>query len=394
MVAQPSNRTIPAQRVRGFGTTIFSEMSALALEHQAINLGQGFPDFDGPEVVKQAAIEAISRGINQYAPGIGDRRLRHAIAEHVARFYGRAVDPGGEITVTAGATEAIFAAMQGLLDPGDEVVLFEPFYDSYVPAITMAGGVPRYVPLHPPHWDFDPEALRAAFGPRTKAVLLNTPHNPTGKVFGQEELVLIGELCQEHDAVIISDEVYEHLTYDGVRHLSPADLPGLAERTMTISSVAKSFSLTGWKVGWAIAPPPLTTALRRAHQFITFCAAAPLQRAASVALKLPDGYFQNLAADYQRKRDYLVRALQEAGFRVSPPKGTYFVMADIRPLGFEDDVAFCRYLTAEVGVAAIPPSFFYSEAHKALGKPLVRFAFCKRLETLQAAAERLRRISR
>ncbi|MFN7133397.1 MAG: aminotransferase class I/II-fold pyridoxal phosphate-dependent enzyme, partial [Myxococcales bacterium] len=354
-----------ARRVAGFGTTVFSEFSALAQQHGAINLGQGFPDFEGPEEIREAAVHALRNGVNQYAMGAGAPELRRAIAEHSRRFYGMDVDPDTMVTVTSGATEAIFDTIVGLIDPGDEVVLFEPFYDSYDASVTMAGGVPRHVPLRPPDaahpsWWFDEAELRAAFTPRTRLLVLNTPHNPTGKVFTLEELTLIGELCERHEVNVLSDEVYEHIAFAPARHVRPATLPAFANRTVTVSSAGKSFSFTGWKIGWIVAPPELRRAVQSAHQFITFASAAPLQAAVAHALRMPDGYFARLQADYTRKRDRLVAALAESGLRPFVPDGTYFAMADLSPLGFDDDFAFCRFLTTEVGVAAIPPSAFYS----------------------------------
>jgi len=383
-----------AQRVAGFATTVFSEFSALAAQHQAVNLGQGFPDFDGPDEIKQAAISAIRDGVNQYAVSSGAADLRAAIAEHSQRFYGMSVDPQTMVTVTSGATEALFDAVMGLVDPGDEVVIFEPYYDSYVANVTMAQGVPRYVRLQPPdpshaQWWFDPADLEAAFSPRTRLVILNTPHNPTGKVFTRGELEQIGGLCQRFDAVLLSDEVYEHLVFAPAVHVRPATLPGLGERTVTVSSAGKSFSFTGWKIGWAIAPPPLRHAVQQAHQFVTFASASPLQAAAAAALRLPQRYFDELATAYRGRRELILRALEQAGYRPFSPEGTYFVVADVAAAGFDDDVAFCRHLTREVGVAAIPPSAFYCDAHKHHARHLARFAFCKREETLRAAAQRL-----
>jgi N-succinyldiaminopimelate aminotransferase len=386
-----------ADRVSTFGTSIFAEMSRLALERKAINLGQGFPDFDGPEAVKAAAVAAIGAGENQYAVSNGQPALRRAIAAHSQRFYGQAWDPEAEITVTSGATEATFSAILGLVNPGDEVVIFEPAYDSYVPDVLMAGGVPRYVPLYAPtpeqpDWHYDPAELAAAFNARTRLVVVNTPHNPTGKVFSAGELAEIAALCERWNALAVCDEVYEHLVYDGWRHQRLAQQPGMAGRTLTISSLGKTFGLTGWKVGWVLAQPPLTAAVRAAHQFVTFATATPFQAAGAAALALDDGYFESLAHSYQARRDFLLGVLQEMGLRVSVPRGTYFIMADFTPLGIEgvtDDVGFCRWLIENIGVAAIPPTAFYSEAHKPLGRNWVRFAFCKRPETLEAAAERL-----
>jgi len=395
----------PAARVATFGDTIFAEMSRLAAEHQAVNLGQGYPDFDGPESVKEAAMAAIRAGDNQYAMSSGQPALRRAIAAHVERFYGQRYDPDSEITVTSGATEGLFAATLGLVNPGDEVILFEPFYDAYVPNTLMAGGVPRYVPLRPPDWSFDPDELAATFNERTRLIIVNTPHNPTGKVFTKAELKFIAELCQKWDVIAISDEVYEHIVFAGAKHTRLAQLPGMAERTLTISSHGKTFSFTGWKIGWVLAPPDLTLAVRRAHQFVTFASGTPFQAAATVALGLDDEYYQSLITHYQIRRDYLAQVLQDAGLRVSVPAGTYFIMADFSEMErnrvftsvsrnpvSEDDVAFCRWLTTEIGVAAIPPSAFYSDAHKHLARYYARFAFCKKMETLEKAADRLHRL--
>ncbi len=388
-----------AKRIQGFPTTVFSEFSALAAQHGAVNLGQGFPDFDGPPEIAEAAIQAIRGGVNQYAIGSGALALREAVAEHSARFYGMQVDPGTMVTVTSGATEAIFDALLGLVDPGDEVVLFEPYYDSYVASVEMAGGVPRYVLLRPPdathaRWWYAPEELAAAFSPRTKVVLLNTPHNPTGKVFTREELTEISRLALAHDAVVVSDEVYEHLTFAPARHVRMATLPDMAERTLTLSSGGKSFSFTGWKIGWAIGPAPLRAAVQQTHQFVTFATAAPFQAAIAAALRLPEAYFARLQQDYLSKRDRLVAAIRATGLTCHAPEGTYFAMAEIGPLGFADDFEFCRHLTKEIGVAAIPPSAFYSEPHKAHGRALARFAFCKREQTLEQAEQRLTRLAR
>ncbi|ATB48074.1 aminotransferase class I/II-fold pyridoxal phosphate-dependent enzyme [Corallococcus macrosporus] len=389
------SRPVAAQRVTRFATTVFSEFSALAARHGAVNLGQGFPDFDGPDAIKEAARRAIRDGGNQYAMGAGARELRVAIAEHSARFYGQTVDPDTMVTVTSGATEAILDTLLGLVDPGDEVVAFEPFYDSYDANIAFVGATARFVPLRPPdaghaRWWFDRDEVRAAFGPRTRLLILNTPHNPTGKVFTREELGFLAELCAEFDVKVLSDEVYEHIVFEPARHLRPATLPGLAERTVTVSSGGKTFSLTGWKVGWVIAPPALRDAVQRAHQFVTFATAAPLQAAMAEALRLPDAYFAELASSYAAKRGRLLTGLREAGLTPFAPEGSYFILADITRQGFADDVAFCRHLVSEVGVAAIPPSVFYSPEHRPLGQGLARFAFCKTEAVLDEAVRRLR----
>jgi len=383
---------MPASRIASFTPSIFAEMSRLAAEHQAINLGQGFPDFDGPEEIKAAAMEAIHNGENQYAQSPGQPVLRQAIAAHAQRFYGQAVNPDTEVTVTCGASEALLCAILGLVNPGDEVIVFEPCFDVYVPDILMAGGVPRFVPLRAPDWHIDYAELSAAFNNRTRLILVNTPHNPTGKIFSPADFQQIAALCEQWNTLIISDEVYEHLVYDDARHARLALAPGLAERTLTISSQGKTFSFTGWKTGWAIAPPALTDAVRRVHQFSTFASATPFHSAAARALALPDAYYQTLRADYTARRDFLAEVLHDCGLRFVTPPGTYFIMADFSALGFDDDVKFCRWLTTEIGVAAIPPSAFYSDAHKPLGQHYARFAFCKKMETLEKAAERLQRI--
>jgi aspartate/methionine/tyrosine aminotransferase len=379
-------------RIRGFGTSVFTEMSRLALEHDAVNLGQGFPDFTGPDFVKEAAIAAIETDLNQYAPSQGTPRLRQAIALTWETRYGFAIDPEREITVTSGATEAIFDAIQAFLGPGDEIVCFEPCYDSYIPSAILAGATLRPVTLYPPDWTFDLAELGAAFGPNTRALLLNTPHNPTGKVFGRDELVLIAELCQSHDVVAITDEVYDRITYDEAEHIPLATLPGMWNRTLTINSTGKTFSMTGWKIGYAVGPASLNAALRAVHQFVTFASATPFQDAMAAALEIAPGlgYYDQLRQDYTARRDTLRDTLNLAGLPTLPVAGSYFLMADIRDLGFADDVAFCRWLTTDIGVAAIPPSAFYADPLRA--PLLARFCFAKRPETLHAAAERLSRL--
>ena len=373
---------------------MFTEMSRLAREHGAVNLGQGFPDFPGPEFVKRAAREAIDADHNQYAITHGTPRLRAAIAATWERDHGRAIDPEREVSVTSGATEAIFDALQAFLGPGDEVVAFEPFYDSYPPSATMAGATLRPVTLRPPDWAFDPAELRAAVGPRTRAILLNTPHNPTGKVFSRAELGTIAGVVQEHDLVAISDEVYDRILYDGAVHVPLATLPGMWERTLTINSTGKTFSMTGWKIGYAVGPAPLNAALRAVHQFVTFASGTPFQEAMATALETAatTGYYAQLAADYARRRDLMRAALAGGGLTTLPIGGSYFLMAEIGDRGFADDVAFCRWLTSEIGVAAVPPSAFYLDPARAPG--LARFCFAKRDETLAAAAERLARLGR
>lgn len=388
---------VMSQRVAGFGTTVFVEINALAREHGAVNLGQGAPDFDGPPEVLTAAVAAINGALNQYAPGIGMPAVREAIASHADRFYRQKLDPESEVLVTSGATEAIFAAILGLADAGDEVIVFEPVYDSYVPNMVMAGITPRYVPLRYDNWGFDPDELARAFNSRTRAIIVNTPHNPTGKVYSCDELNMIAALCQKHGVIAITDEVYEHILYDDAVHIRLATLPGMAERTLTISSLGKTFSVTGWKIGWAIGPEPLITAVNRAHQFITFAVASPLQAAAAEALKLPPSFFKNLQAMYQSKRDRMLDILQKAGFKTFKPQGSYFIMCDWRgvaPARVNDDIEFAHWLTKEIGVACIPPSIFYQDADKDLGKYLARFSVCKKNETLDTAAKRLSRLGK
>ncbi|HEY0697432.1 MAG TPA: pyridoxal phosphate-dependent aminotransferase [Micromonospora sp.] len=379
-------------RMRPFGTTIFAEMSALAVRTGAVNLGQGFPDTDGPDEMLAAAAEALRTGHNQYPPGPGIPALRAAVAAHQRRFWGLDYDPDGEVLVTAGATEGIAAAILALCEPGDEVVCFEPYYDSYAASIALAGAVRRPVTLRPGadgRYSFDPDALRAAFGPRTRVVLLNSPHNPTGKVFTPGELALVAELCQEHDVYAVTDEVYEHLVFTDAAapHVPLATLPGMRERTLRLSSAGKTFSCTGWKVGWASGPAALISAVMRVKQFLTFVNAAPLQPAVAVALALPDAYYDGFRAGLQAQRDQLAAGLTEAGFEVIRPEGTYFVTADITGLGGRDGVEFCRSLPQRCGVAAIPTQVFYDDAEA--GRRLVRFAFCKRPEVLTEAVRRL-----
>ena len=377
-------------RMQGFGTTIFAEMSALALATGSINLGQGFPDVDGPPEMVEAAIAAIRAGDNQYPPGIGIAPLREAIAEHQARFWGLTFDPDTEVLVTAGATEAIAATLLALLEVGDEVIVFEPYYDSYAACIALAGAQRRCVTLHPPDYSFAIDALRAAVTPRTRAVLLNSPHNPTGKVFSQAELDAIAALCVEHDLIVITDEVYEHLVYDG-EHIPIATLPGMRARTVTISSAGKTFSMTGWKTGWVCAGPELIAAVRTVKQFLTYVHGAPFQHAAAAGLRLPDTYFEETAAELASKRDLLAAGLAEAGFTVHPSSGTYFVTVDIRPLGETDGLAFCRSLPERCGVVAVPTVVFYDDVEA--GAPLVRFMFGKRRELLEDAVTRLKRLA-
>ena len=382
-----------------FGTTIFTTMSRLAAEFNAVNLSQGFPDFDGPEFLRDAAIEALRAGHNQYAPTAGVPALRHALVAKWKENTGAEIDPDASVTVTAGCTEAIASALLGLLNPGDEVILFEPYYDSYRACVAMAGGVPRFVPLHASTapgargFFFDPADLRKAFTPKTRTLLLNTPHNPTGKVFSREEMQLIADLCIQHGVVAITDEVYERLTYDPARpHIRLATLPGMAERTITLSTLGKTYGMTGWKIGWAIASPEMSKPVRAAHQFLTYSGSTPLQQAAAVAIEKGEPYVAELVRGFRDARDSLAAALEQLGFIVHPSDGTYFIMADHSAFGFPNDVEFCMHLMKEIGVAAIPPSAFYNRPE--LGKSLARFAYCKKPETMQRAVERLQKLRR
>ncbi|MCW2751309.1 MAG: putative succinyldiaminopimelate transaminase DapC [Aeromicrobium sp.] len=376
-----------SERIAGLGTTIFAEMSALALRTGAVNLGQGFPDTDGPSAVVEAAVSALRGGRNQYAPGIGVPELRAAIAAHQLRFYGLTVDPDTEIAVTTGATEAIAAAVLGLVDPGDEVIVLEPYYDSYVAVLQMAGATRRPVTLRAPDFRLPIDELRAAVSPRTTTILLNSPHNPTGTVLQRAELEAIAAVALEHDLVVISDEVYEHLTFDGLAHIPIASLPGMRERTLTISSGGKSFSFTGWKVGWASGPPALVAAMVGVKQFLTYTSGSAFQPAIAAALGSDDAYFSAFVTQLQLQRDLLCDGLRAVGFEVFVPEGTYFATTDIRPLGFEDGMDFCRQLPALAGVVAIPHQVFYD--HLSAGRPLVRWAFCKRPEVISEAVSRL-----
>lgn len=384
-----------AQRTVPFTESVIREMTRLIAEthpDDGINLAQGFPDFPAPEALKEAACVAIRGDINQYAITWGARAFRDAVAAKTAAFLGIIVDPETQITVTCGATEGMVATMLATINPGDEVVIFEPFYENYGPDCILAGAVPCFVQLHPPSWEFDPDQLRAAFSDRTRAVVINTPNNPTGKVFTRAELHLIADLCAQHDCLVFSDEIYEHLTYDGADFVSPATIAGLAERTVIINGLSKTYSVTGWRVGYVIAPPDVTPAIRKVHDFLTVGAAAPLQEAGTAALSFPPDYYHRLREDYEERRDLLVEGLQEVGFRPFVPRGAYYIMADISPFGFPDDITFARALTAQLGVAAVPGSSFYSDP--ARGRQQVRFAFPKRLETLRGAIDRLSEVQK
>jgi N-succinyldiaminopimelate aminotransferase len=381
-----------AEKLVPFGTTVFAEMTALAVEHGAINLAQGFPDFEGPPEMVEAAVEALRSGDNQYARSRGHPPLVEAIAESVERYYGLSYDPMEEVVVFNGATEGIAASMLGILNPGDEVILFEPFYDSYPPGLVMAGAIPRYLTLSYPDYALDGEALRSLLTDRTRMIVLNTPMNPTGKVFTAQELEIIASVCLEHDLIALTDEVYEHLTFDGARHIPLATLPGMRDRTLTLSSAGKTYSFTGWKIGWGTGPKGLVDGAQAAHQFLNYTIATPLQRAIAFALNtFNEEFLEGFRAEYTARRDFLMGALSEAGFDVTVPKGTYFIYAGFSKLFRGDDWDFARWLTTEHGVASLPPSSFY---HTDLeeGKRLTRFAFCKRMETLEQAVDRLQRI--
>lgn len=391
-----SARPLLNRRLAEFGTTIFAEMSALALSTGAINLGQGFPDTDGPEEIREAAVRALRDGRgNQYPPGPGVPELRTAITAHQRRRYGLSYDPDTEVLVTAGATEAIAAALLALVEPGDEVIAFEPYYDSYAACIAMAGGrrVPVTLRAHEEDSRFrlDLDELRDAVTDRTRLLLINTPHNPTGTILTREELTAIAELAVERDLLVVTDEVYEHLVFDDAEHVPLATFPGMRERTVTISSSGKTFSFTGWKVGWVTGAPDLVAAVRSAKQFLTYVASGPFQYAVAEALRLPDSYFADLRADMLAKRDLLAGGLERAGFKVFRPAGTYFITTDIRPLGESDGFTFCRALPERCGVVAIPNAVFYD--HREQGAPFVRFAFCKRTGVLEEAASRLKTLA-
>ena len=386
--------THTADRVGFFTESVIREMTRLNNLHGGVNLAQGFPDFPAPPELIAAAEKALRDGYNQYAITWGSPSLREAIAAKFASYNGVEVDPNAHVTVTCGATEAMIATLLAVVNPGDEVVIFEPYYENYGPDARLSGAVPRYVPLqlNDPQFAFDPDALRDAFGPKTRAVIINTPHNPTGKVFSAEELARVAELCQRHNALAITDEVYEHLLYDGRTHVSIASFPGMAERTVTINSLSKTYSVTGWRVGWAIVKDAaVTTAIRKAHDFLTVGAAAPLQEAGAIALRFPGRYYEQLAAMYRAKRDTLLGILREAGFRCFTPYGAYYIMTDIEAFGFDNDVAFCRMLVQDVGIAAVPGGSFYSDP--AAGRRYVRFAYPKKDEILAEAARRLTKLS-
>jgi aminotransferase len=386
------SRPRTSQKAARFTESVIREMTRLANQHNAVNLSQGFPDFAAPEAIKEAACEAIRADINQYAVTWGAKPLREAIASDFTRRYGVPVLPDQQITVCCGSTEAMIATLLAIVDPGDEVIVFEPFYENYGPDAILSGATPRYVSLRPPadaagEWTFDPDELRGAFNDHTRAIIINTPNNPTGKVFTGEELTEIARLCQHWGVIAVTDEIYEHILYDGARHIPVASLDGMADRTVTINSISKTFSVTGWRVGWTISPPDITGAIRKVHDFLTVGAAAPLQAAAAAALRLPEAYFTTLAATYRERRDRLMTILANAGFHCYEPRGAYYIMTDVSAFGFPDDVAFARHLVTSIGVASVPGSSFYREP--SAGRTQVRFTFCKKRETLDAAEARL-----
>ncbi len=374
-----------SQRIANFTESVIREMTRLALHHGAVNLAQGFPDFPAPEVLKRAAAEAVAADINQYSITWGAKPLRDAIARKYCRHYGLEFDPEREITVCCGATEGMIASLMAVLDPGDEVVMFEPFYENYNPDTQLCGATVRYVTLHAPEWTFDPDELRGAFTRRTKAIIVNSPNNPTGKVFTREELEYIAQLCQEFDALAITDEIYEHILYDGAEHIPICSLPGMRERSILVNSMSKTYAVTGWRVGWVLAAPELTDCIRKVHDFLTVGAAAPLQQAGAVALGLPDEYYAALASEYTTRRDHLVTGLKQAGFRCFLPRGAYYVMTDISSFPFPDDIQFVTYMIEELGVAAVPGSSFFARGGN--GSKNVRFCFCKKYETLEKARQ-------
>lgn len=381
---------IMSSRLEGFTSTIFAEMSALAVETGSINLGQGFPDVDGPAIVREAAKKAIDEGANQYPPGPGIPMLRDAVAAHQQRFYELPVSSASEVLITTGATEAIAAAMLGLLEPGDEVVVLEPYYDSYAATISMAGAVRRPVTLRAPHFELPRDELAAAVNDRTRLILLNTPHNPTGAVLSRSDLQYVADLVIAHDLLVVTDEVYEHMTFDGLVHIPIATLPGMWERTLTISSAGKTFALTGWKIGWCTGPAEIVAAVRAAKQFLTYVSGAPFQPAIAEALAMPDSFYDSISSDLQRKRDLLRDGLVAAGFEVNDCSGTYFLSVDARSVGYDDGLALCRDLPKRCGVVAVPMSVFYDNVEH--GRHLVRFAFCKQDSVLTEAATRLSRL--
>jgi len=387
--APSAPRARTALRTHGFTESVIREMTRLCALHDGVNLAQGFPDFPCPRELKDAAIEAIERDVNQYAITWGAKRFRDALVAKTRRIYGLEYDPETEVTVTCGSTEGMIATLLAIVNPGDEVIVFEPFYENYGPDAILSGAVPRFVRLREPDWSFDPAELARAFNDKTRAIVVNTPNNPTGKVFSRDELTLIAAHCQKWNAVCVTDEIYEHMVYDGLAHVPMATLPGMKERTVTISGLSKTYSVTGWRVGTVLAPPDLSLAIRKVHDFLTVGAPAPLQEAGAAALSLDEAYYGRLAADYAARRAYLVPALEATGFRTFQPHGAYYVMTDISAFGFENDTAFVRHLITNLGVAAVPGSSFF--AHLSENTQFVRFCFCKKYETLELARHQLKK---
>ncbi len=379
-----------SERISRFTESVIREMTRLSVRHGAINLAQGFPDFPAPEIVKRAACDAILNDVNQYAITWGAKPFRDAIARKYQRCYGLDYDPEREITVCCGATEGMISSLLAVTNPGDEIIVFEPFYENYRPDALLCGAETRLVPLYAPEWTFDVEELRRAFSKRTKAVIVNSPNNPTGRVFSRAELTAIAELAQEFDALVVTDEIYEHILYDGESHHPMATLPGMRERTILVNSMSKTWAVTGWRVGWVAAAPGLTDSIRKVHDFLTVGAASPLQQAGKAALELPDEYYCNLAVEYAARRDFILQALRASGFRPYTPRGAYYVLCDISEFGFDDDVGFVKHLIEEIGIAAVPGSSFFGNPDR--GKQIVRFCFCKSEKTLNAAANRLQRL--
>jgi aspartate/methionine/tyrosine aminotransferase len=389
--APASSPALSAKAAR-FTESVIREMTRMAIQYKAVNLSQGFPDFPAPAEIKRAAQDAIAADINQYAITWGSKNLRLSIAEKFAATTGLVIDTEREITVCCGSTESIMASMMAIINPGDEVVVFEPFYENYGPDAVMSGATPRFVKLCAPDWTFDPAELAAAFGPKTKAIILNTPNNPTGKVFERAELEMIRDLCVRWNTFAITDEIYEHMLYDGAKHIPIVTLDGMRDRTITINALSKTYSVTGWRVGWAVAPPEVSVAIRKMHDFLTVGAAAPLQEAGAVALKFPGQYYDKLASDYAQRRERLLGILATAGFKCFKPRGAYYIMTDIAAFGFPDDVAFAKHLVSEIGVAAVPGSSFYHNPSD--GRTQLRFTFCKTEKTFQAAEERLAKLKK
>jgi aspartate/methionine/tyrosine aminotransferase len=378
-----------SERARSFTESVIRDMTRVCLRHHGVNLAQGFPDFAAPAEIKEAAVQAIHADINQYAITWGTPALRQAIAEKFSRYNGVGMDPEKEITVCCGSTEGMIASLMAMVNPGEEVIVFEPFYENYGPDTILCGAAPRFITLHEPDWHFDERELARTFNNKTKAIVINTPNNPTGKVFSREELQFIANLCLKWGVVAVTDEIYEHILYDGASHVSIASLPGMRDQTITINSISKTYSLTGWRVGWAVASAKLTGSIRKVHDFLTVGAAHPLQEAAAVGLQMESSYYQTLAEEYRERKDFLLKVLEDAGFRVYRPNGAYYIMTDVTHFGFRDDVECAFYLVEKIGVATVPGSCFYS--HPERGKTKVRFAFPKRMETLQQAAEKLKK---